>query len=448
MAAAYGYGAIRVPGVTLQPDVVIVGGGPEAIRGADADGLVWTIDRSAPGAAQLHVGSVMVMTSRATGRVAEIQDTGDARVVTLLPVALTDILRDGTISLDQAIDPAAMFGQSIPDLVGSVSDGSGTESSLVSLESATRRSTAVTIPAAYQVGATPSAPRPLPPATKAASSELSVGGWSLAPIADPTQLGVGMSYTQGLKAGLDVIFRIQDLRITGSVPVSAGRIGAFSMALHGVKGLKVKIAVGTARGAADNRKIRVELPFELALPLPPSAATAGLPLRLSIGFKLMATTALSGDNSTLSAEGDWDFDGALSMASGTVSAPTFTVRKSLTDSISGITLGPGGAVVAVKVKVGGAIGVPAAYAGPYSFITASVGVTNGSALGSPIARCHSATLEIAAGGGGELIMAPDMGEALSRLFPQFKLESNAEISKTILTRKQTVPDVPLCTGKS
>ena len=73
-ADTYGYGATHVEGVELQPDVVLVAGGPHAIREGSADGLTWRIDRDAPGASELAVGSVMLLTSRATGRVAEVRD--------------------------------------------------------------------------------------------------------------------------------------------------------------------------------------------------------------------------------------------------------------------------------------------------------------------------------------------------------------------------------------
>src|SRR5207237_8560423 len=96
----YGYGA-NPTGADYQPDVVVVGGGAAAIRSASSNGLVWTIAKAAPAADKLTVGSVMVLTSVATGRVAAIHDDGDARVVTLAPVNLTDVIRNGAIAVDQ-----------------------------------------------------------------------------------------------------------------------------------------------------------------------------------------------------------------------------------------------------------------------------------------------------------------------------------------------------------
>ena len=86
----YGYGA-NSTGADYQPDVVVVGGGAAAIRSASSNGLIWTIAKNAPGADKLKVGSVMLLTSIATGRVAAIHDDGDSRVVTLAPVNLTGL---------------------------------------------------------------------------------------------------------------------------------------------------------------------------------------------------------------------------------------------------------------------------------------------------------------------------------------------------------------------
>src|SRR5712692_4353839 len=58
----YGYAPIASRAITYQPDVVIVQGGARSIRSASANGLVWTIDGSAPGADQVRVGKVMFVT--------------------------------------------------------------------------------------------------------------------------------------------------------------------------------------------------------------------------------------------------------------------------------------------------------------------------------------------------------------------------------------------------
>jgi hypothetical protein len=102
--------------------VVVISDGPAAIRSGSSDGLTWTIDGNANGASQLKVGSVMLATSRVAGRVAALRDDGGNRIVTLAPVDLTDIIRDGDIEIDKSLDASSFVYQEVPDLPGKVSE--------------------------------------------------------------------------------------------------------------------------------------------------------------------------------------------------------------------------------------------------------------------------------------------------------------------------------------
>lgn len=113
----YGYGPTPDPNVALQPDVVMIKDGPKAIRDASGDGLTWTMDSSAPGVGDLKVGSVMMASSLATGRVTKLDHQGGNTVVTLAPASLTDIVQNGDLkSGDVPVD----FGQTtmmyVPDM--------------------------------------------------------------------------------------------------------------------------------------------------------------------------------------------------------------------------------------------------------------------------------------------------------------------------------------------
>src|SRR5262249_33430824 len=98
----YGYGPEPNARVTYQPDVIVVGGGPQAIRGVEA-GLRWILDANAPGARDLAPGKVMFVTSRALGRVIEVESRGSTLAVRVAPVGLTEVLRDAQIDFDRAI---------------------------------------------------------------------------------------------------------------------------------------------------------------------------------------------------------------------------------------------------------------------------------------------------------------------------------------------------------
>ena len=218
------------------------------------------------------------------------------------------------------------------------------------------------------------------------------------------------------------------------------------MELEGVRGIRVGVAAGVAGGVADNQRIRIELPTEFAVQIPPSPQTLGIPLRLIVGLSVSVSTGLSGNESTLTADGEWGLSGPIGASGGSVSAPEFFVVKSLTNSISGIALGPSAVVAAVKFKAGIGIGIAAPYAGPSTSVTVAFGVANGSAFGAPLALCRTATMELNVGAGVQASFAEPLGAALKKRFPGAKLGGEAEITRTVLKRSETVPDVPICQG--
>jgi hypothetical protein len=99
----YGGTVTHHAGVVYQPNVVLIGGGAQAIRGRRADGLTWTVNGRAPGAGDLRVGKIMLATTFATGRVLKLTHSGPNIRVVLGPVPLTDIVHDGEFSSGGAV---------------------------------------------------------------------------------------------------------------------------------------------------------------------------------------------------------------------------------------------------------------------------------------------------------------------------------------------------------
>jgi hypothetical protein len=240
---------------------------------------------------------------------------------------------------------------------------------------------------------------------------------------------------------------VSELSVESGMSVSGGVSSGARMLVNGINGLEVSLSAGAAGGSADNEKVRVELPMDFSIPIPPSPATAGLPLVVKIQFVYSIETAITGNNSTLVATGSYGLSGPIGVQNGSVVAPEFSVKKSIIDSISGITLGPSGVVFAVKMKVQAALGIPVASAGPFGSVTTSVGVTNGSSLGAPLARCRSASLDMEVGGGVSLSLSSPVLDALKKVLPPgVKIPDKKELSTNVLHREQVVPDVPLCKG--
>ncbi|MEO3924814.1 hypothetical protein ABGB07_13270 [Micromonosporaceae bacterium B7E4] len=470
---SYGYGPSRDRSIKYQPDVVLVEGGPDAIRSASADGTTWVLDADAPGADDLEPGRIMYATSRAVGRVVQARRTGDDLAVSLAPVTLTEVFRDAHFRTEQRFDEADLAYQEVPNLPGAVSVPAGTRSPEDAVTpiglggGAGPRPPAVpaalTLPAALTVPAAAPAPEEdgttvlamnpvrlapagggrMPPARER-NFTVSVGDWEAQPYRTPGKLGLKIGYAanENLKVYIDFAMNVADLRIRADVPISNGRIGgSATFAVDGIRSISVDVSAGAANGADDNKKVRVEVPVEINIPIP------GEPLVYSNTWKFIVSTGLSGRNTTVKAAGEWAVNGTLGMIDGTLQKPTLSVVRSIMDSITGISVGPSGLAFAVETKIQFGIGIPAAFAGPYAKLVVDLGVTNGSALGAPLARCVSASLNAKVGGGFGITASSVAVEALQKLLPaKLKFELESEKLWPIHRAAQTLPNVPLCVG--
>ncbi len=260
----YGYAPVRDGSVTYQPDVVFVGGGPEAVRSASADGLVWTIDGNAPGASDLRVGSIMCATSRAVGRVLDVHKVGGDLAVTLSPVTLTDVFRDAHFVSDRELSPASMVYQEIPEQPAAVTQPAGFAPIRESVGSAFMRVPPIRLDA--RAGGS------LPP-SRNTSLAVTVGDWQAQPYFTSSKLGLKIAYkaNDDLKVNLDFAMLISQLKVRTNVNIANGAIGSGStFALDGITGIAVNVAAGAANGSKDNKRIRIEVPVEMVLPIPVS----------------------------------------------------------------------------------------------------------------------------------------------------------------------------------
>ena len=408
---------------------------------------MWTIAKDAPGADKLQVGSVMVLTSVATGRVAAIHDDGDSRVVTLAPVNLTDVIRNGSIDVDQAMPSSAISYQLIPDLPWAQSTPGADELPSANISSSgydrARRGQPFTAqPAALHLAAP--APGGTMPLASDSSLEVKVGDWTVSPDVSPDKLELGVERDGALKVGVDFAFDTNNLHFHGIDTIKNGQSTHSGFEITGITGMTISLQAGAAGGSADNEKIKIEAPIEANLEIPPSPATAGLPMDIKVEFTFSIETAITGDNSTLVATGIWGLDGPIGYDGTKFETPTFTVKQSIIDSITGITLGPSGIVFGLEMKFQVGVGVAELSAGPFAGVIVDLGVTNGSSLGAALARCKGATLDLRGSAGVGLEISAAAIPILKDLLPGAKYEYSLETSTSLLHRSQIVPDVPLC----
>jgi hypothetical protein len=461
----YGYGPSSNPGVTFQPDVVVVGGGPASIRWAGADGHTWAIDPAAPGASKLQIGSVMLLTSRAVGRVVDLQDQGGNRVVTVGPVQLTELFETANFNLDQPVALGSMAYQALPtsasDVTTPSSSGTSGASDGLTDSGASPSPGALTMPtvrfASYQSGTAgpkgridDATVKQLPPAAEACPEITLALKWSIKPCLEDEGVSLGVDYNLGAQNGggglkfggtIDLLTKAPELH--AKVDIENGSLANPTVVVDGIDGVDVSLAAGAGEGAKDAGKFRFEVPIEVEAPIPPSPATLGIPLNLVLEFRFLIEVALSGNNSTLEAGASYKLDGEMGVRDGQAVAPTLTVNKSILDSISGITLGPGGVVFAAKFKLHFGLGMEGFIAGPYATTTFSVGVSKGSVLGSPIANCIGASIALWVGAGAGVTF--DLGEIADLTkFKLSKFRYELEKNWNVYSVSKTVPDSKAC----
>lgn len=450
-ALTYGFGPDPNASVKYQPDVVVIEGGPGAIRSASADGMTWVIDGRARGARDLAPGKVMFATSRAVGRVIALRPAGDDLAVTVAPAGLTEVVREASIDLAQELvpDSVAYQGSAEGDVDAALQPavwmpGVGPSGDPVPV---------ITTPTLRLVGAEQPEP-PMPSAVKA-SYKVRVRDWEMEPYlkfdsgaAQSTKrLGLKVNrVAPGLKFGGDVSLFARTLRFRARLPVRDGHVGSYSFVIEGIDGLDVSLLAGVTNGLRDNQKVRVEVPIEIVHQIPPSPATAGLPLAGQMKFKWIVETAFSAKNSTLSARGRYRLQGPVGYEDGALLGPKMDVADSLLKSIEGVSVGANGMVFVCEIRALIGLGTTAAMAGPYTKVVFSVGVWRGSDLAAPLVVCKGAFFRADAGAGAGLQVSKALAGPLQDLLGK-EVRAEWEVAEKLATlwnRKAVSPDIPIC----
>lgn len=432
----YGYGPERDGAFTYQPDVVLIDGGPSAIRGVSANGLVWTMDGDAGGVRDLKPGKIMFAASEAAGRVVNIESSGDDRLVTLAPVRLTDIVRDGRITLDRDIDLTSLSFQGAPDLPGAYEESAATAVGAnaavapVELGAAT-----VELPALLLVSSDN------PPDPAAGEYTKKFGEWEVTAYRTAATLGLradrGLA-GEGLKIQLDAELQVNDLHVTTDVPITAGEVGHSGFRVSGITGISVGIKGGAGNGLSDNRKVKIAFPIELKQPV----IIAGFPATLTQKFKFLVETGFSAKNGNLSAKGTWAVDGPLGFDGTSLTTPSITPKDKLVDTLAGVSVGINSVVVAISFEFGLQVGLPVAGAGPYARMITSVTLLNGSSIG--IVQCRQTTFLLNLKAGVGVSVYSPVAFAIKKLFG-YEIPAEKELlTKDVVTFKDYAPKVPVC----
>jgi hypothetical protein len=459
----YGYGMIPNAAVTYQPDVIVVGGGPKAIRSASADGLVWIIDGDAPHARDLRPGKILLATSKATGRIIKVEPSGDDLAVTLGPFQLGDILRDADIQVDVALNADNVVYQVVPEIPGMFRDYAAPDDTAAradyvsSLEPTIKedgsgillRFAPISLAVANSVGS--SVPAGKLPATDRTVPKVTIKGWEIEPSFkkqdSKERLGLKIQRKGDelpLKAGIDLGIWVNKLHFRTRMVFRDGRLDEES-------------AVVVVDGR-DNMKVRVEVPVAIEYLVPPTV-THGIPMTAQVKFKFLFETMLGGNNATLQAAGEYTLEGPLGVENGKVITPEVAETDQMIDTVGGHSLGVSGYTFAQETRFLLGLGPPAFFGGPYAKFTATAGVTKSAdiaaGLGSP--QCKALTIKFDGGGGVGTQLSSNLTAPLERLLGNAAgslekllgktIKSEWEIFErtyTILNETRFKPDIPAC----
>lgn len=387
--------------VTYQPDVIIVGGGANSIRGLSRNGLVWSIDAAAPHARELERGKIAFVTGRAVGRVLGVWNDGPNISVVLGPVDITEIIRDADIVFDKVpIDFGEAIPYSVPDPPGTSSDVPPLSAWAPPTNDAAPMVGFASFGAPAQAGGSPAQSSvPTVPPLPAAPDWIAVPKFKILPVVGASGIGLQMrSNTDGLKLNAEAKVRLASPTLGFALVIQGGSVKRAEVAIDGAAGLLMTFEGETDVGRSANVNEQVQIPIDVSIPIGGYA----VPISATLRQKFIIKTAFGVRNTKLNATGDYQFGGGfrLGFRDGTFSMAgpsNFTSKKSLLESVGGISLAPAGLVLAHQAKVIVGLGAFGFAVGPYLGMNSTVGVTGGSDLG--LVKCKGATLIVSLNGG-------------------------------------------------
>ena len=435
----YGIAPVLDPSVTYQPNVVVVGGGADAVRSLSSTGLTWAIDAHAAHADELAAGKVIFLTNRAVGRVLDVRNDGGTLAVTLGPVAITELIRDCDIRIDaMPIDFGEAIEYAAADLPGRVL---ATAPSTAEVRPRSGNDAHVTrVALTTQPGAAPGAQ------STAVPDVSNLVNFKVVPTAGAG--GVGLRATSnggGLTVSLEALVHINKPTLTPVLKIVDGDLREATLTLTGAAGLTLKFDAGTDVGLKANVNGRLQASPDFSLPI----GGGPVPLALTIRQQLLISTALGVRNSTLSATGDYTFGGAFRIGydghEWALAGPGgFTAKQTVMQTANGISMAASGLNLTHQMKVVFGVGAFGLATGPYFNFNSAVGLFKGSDLG--MVQCKEATLVVGMSGGiGYLIPRPvtdAINFILGSLHIRYRVESEGGVSSkptNIINSTSTLP---------
>ena len=259
--------------------------------------------KSATGAlAKLRKGKVMLVSGLAAREVTRVRTVNGRLVVSTVPAELTDVVQDGTLSLDKPID----FTR------GLVLSGDGVPP---------QARVGVDRPLAQRFG--------LRPLSRAGGTKVSgkVDGYEWEATFTPTTTGLTVEVTitraSPVELAVTVSGTLDNLRSGGTIEVQNGQLAQAQMVANDLKGaftLKYAAKPISAFGLGQAGGYKVELPAEIVVPF----AVGGVPFFLGVRVAFFAAAGFSSFDQELSGEYTMQYDGSggITASSSGATSPT------------------------------------------------------------------------------------------------------------------------------
>lgn len=437
----FGQEGAQDPEATLQPDVVVIGGGGKAVRSVTSDGLSWRLDPRARNARTLAPGKVMLVTDRGVGRVLDlVEDAGDL-LVTVGPVDITEVIRDGTFSR-----PSVALGEPLIYLAGEPFWAEEPPPG----PSAYGRSKPLAL-TAYQMK------QPVqPPPKRGGQAATRSHGYSVFSTCCTDGVGARFSYDDG------AVRLVGNVTLTAAKPdasfhlaIGKGVVSRAELEITGGFGIKVDFEAGIHDGV--NHRKEFPIAADLSFPI---GQIAGIPLSFTVSQTLTVVTAFGAKLGTIKGGGEFSLAGKIGFgwvngAFGPRVTQNFQRKVSLLDSLEGVPVGVMGLLIKHGVKFTVGISAFVFKAGIYAELDIAYGQTLGSALGAPYAHCRGVGIGVSVTFGiGYSILEPVVkviNKFLSLLkainvpvVPQIKAESGMRWQHDVYHNEEVTPDVAVC----
>ena len=306
----YGASVGKIPGAVYQSDVVVIGGGADAIVGAEDNGMVWTVKGSAPGVSRLVAGDIMVATAFATGRVEQVAPVGANVRVTLAPVALTDIFQELNVSSSSPVTLAQPLAYSYGSSPLLSTDGDSGESAMPPSIAPVTPGAAFLINAPPAVPSIPSAPPAISlPAPSITPKEVHEGKFTLTPYCCFPSEGVHIAYNEKagrMAATVGIVLSSEPL-VDFHIDITAGGLKEAVLELHGPKAIEFEFTATTTDVSGNYQSPTLRVPIAFSFPI------AGIPFTVTFTQSVRASIQLAGQ-AAFSSKGEYSIAGGLGFA--------------------------------------------------------------------------------------------------------------------------------------